>query len=53
MTPFTDYTISPMPKPIGYWRVGALTLFAVYGRKPNWFHRIMTHLMFGWVWRDE
>lgn len=44
-----------IPKPVGYWCIGegsSFIQFAIY-KKPNWFHRQMTRLMFGWKWKWE
>lgn len=51
--PFPDFVgahFSSLHPFAGYWRIGSMRLSM--DRRPNWFHRLMTHLVFGWVWED-
>ena len=42
-----------VPKYVGNWEIGkGNRLFFSTLKKPNWFHRKMTHLILGWVWHD-
>tara|TARA_R110000787_G_C13381274_1_gene441838 strand:+ start:518 stop:721 length:204 start_codon:yes stop_codon:yes gene_type:complete len=46
---FVDY----LPKYVGKWEMGKGNKFYFFTlKKPNWFHRKMTHLILGWVWHD-
>lgn len=44
---YTEYI--NIPEPVGWWKIGYGTSFAVY-KKPNRFHRFMTTLLLGWRW---
>ncbi len=42
-----------LPKYVGNWEVGKGSgIYFSTLKKPNWFHRKMTHLVLGWVWHD-
>jgi len=43
-----------LPKYVGSWEVGKGSgfYFSTF-KKPNWFHRKITHLILGWVWNDK
>ena len=47
------YGTTFVPKYVGNWEIGkgSGTFFSTL-KKPNWFHRKMTHLILGWVWHD-
>ena len=42
-----------LPKYVGNWEVGKGSglHFSTF-KKPNWFHRKITHLILGWIWID-
>jgi hypothetical protein len=47
------YGIS-LPKYVGNWEIGKGSgIYFSTLKKPNWFHRKMTHLILGWVWHDN
>ena len=40
-----------LPKYVGNWEIGKGSgIYFSTLKKPNWFHREMTHLILGWVW---
>jgi len=39
------------PRPVGVYIVGESFYIEMF-RKPNWFHRLMMYLWFGWIWSD-
>jgi len=41
-------------KYVGKWELGKGTGIHFFMlKKPNWFNRIITNLILGWIWRDE
>ena len=47
-----------LPEPkfiyVGKWEIGKGSGISFSTlKKPNWFHRKMTHLILGWVWHDN
>ena len=44
---------SSLPKYVGKWELGKGTgLYFSMLKRPNWFNRIMTNLLLGWIWID-
>ena len=44
------YTI---PVYSGYWKIGDQTGMQIWmTKRPNWLHRKMTYIFFGWEWTD-
>lgn len=41
-----------LPKIAGSYRIGDSFLQVILTKKPNWFHRKMVLLCFGWEWID-
>ena len=42
-----------LPKYVGNWEVGKGTGVHFFMlKKPNWFNRIITNLLLGWIWID-
>lgn len=41
-----------MTKPKGYLNITNNWQLAVYGKRPNWFHRTMMRLLLGWTWEE-
>jgi len=38
---------------VGYWEIGGpLGIRVALSRRPNWLHRTMVRLVFGFVWKD-
>ena len=50
--PSLDLSLN-LPIYVGKWEIGkgSGTYFCTL-KKPNWFHRKMTHLILGWIWHD-
>ncbi len=46
------YKFYQPPNVVGYWALSSNFLISV-SSKPNWFHRKMITLVFGWEWRDK
>ena len=43
-----------LPKYVGNWELGKGTgMHFSMLKKPNWFNRVMTNILLGWVWIDE
>lgn len=40
-----------IPKPVGQYCINK-ELFVQFQSRPSWFHRKMTKLFLGWVWKD-
>lgn len=50
--PLPDKDLS-LPKYVGKWVLGKGTgMYFSMLKKPNWFNRIMTNLLLGWIWID-
>ena len=51
---YNNFTSLTLPKYVGKWEIGkgSGTSFSTL-KKPNWFHRIMTQLILGWIWHDR
>ena len=42
------------PHYVGSWTIGSDGILSIQVlKKPNWIHRKMTTLFFGWVWKDN
>ena len=48
------HTFKIPPKPVGGYRFGDSPNYIQFNitKKPNWFHRKMMRLCFGWEWVD-
>lgn len=40
-------------KLLGYYSLNNIYQLAIYGKKPNWFHRTMMRVCFGIKWIDN
>ena len=47
-----QYKMWSPPAYVGRWEI-ASNFFVSTIKKPNWFHRKMTSLFFGWKWHDD
>ena len=51
--PLPDPSLT-LPKYVGKWEIGKGSgVYFSTLKKPNWFHRIMTQLILGWIWHDR
>ena len=51
---YNNSTSINLPKYVGNWEIGKGSgLYFSTFKKPNWFHRKITHLILGWVWNDK
>lgn len=45
------FKINDLPSQVGEYSICNWLVFT-FPKKPNWFHRTMTRIFFGWVWKD-